>query len=397
MIKNQLTTCFFDNILFINRQKISQEVFIMARKGENIYKRKDGRYEGRYIKGYSSNGKAILGYIYSKSYKDVKNKLLDAKNKMKSQNIVTSSRLNLSEWYDIWSANMHHIKQSTRTVYQSYANKHIKPQIGNIRLKNLTTSIIQNFINQISYSLSPKSVRSIFCMLKMCINAAYEEHLVDNFIDNIKLPKIFTKDIRILTPKEQFILETEIENSNNKNDIGILICLYTGIRIGELCALTWNDIDLIRGFMTINKTMYRVKINEGLSKTQITISNPKSPKSQREIPIAAFLLDKLSQLKKDNGYVINRNGKYIEPAVYSRYFNRLLNRIGLQHMNFHGLRHSFAVRALELGVDIRTLSELLGHSSVSTTLNFYGHSLPEHKRNQIERIGGLFLSQNNPS
>lgn len=369
----------------------------MARKGENIYKRKDGRYEGRYIKGYTPDGKAIFGYLYSRCYKDIKEKLLQAKAEIKKNNKVVSSNLTLSEWYDIWYEQQHHIKQSTQTIYQSYANKHIKPKLGKLQLNMLTSTIIQSFVDQLSESLSGKSVRAVLSMLKLCINAARAENLIDNIVENIKLPKLLKKDIRILTPDEQLILEKEIEQKNDDNDIGILICLYSGIRIGELCALTWDDIDLNRGLIIINKTMYRVKSNDGIHKTKINISTPKSANSQREIPIASFLLDKLSRLRKSSGYVINKNGKYIEPAVYGRYFNRLISRIGLPKVRFHSLRHSFAVRALELGVDIRTLSELLGHSSVATTLNFYGHSLPEHKRKQIELIGSLFLSQNKPS
>ena len=369
----------------------------MARKGENIYKRKDGRYEGRFIKGYNQNGKAVFGYIYGKHYKEVKEKLLIAKNEVQIKHTVPSADLNLSEWFDMWFDQLHHIKQSTKTVYQSYANKHIKPRMGNICLNKLTSKDIQSFVDQLSDSLSPKTVRAVYAMLKKCINAAYEEEIIFNVTNNIKLPKIFNKEVRILNHREQFILENAIENSSNSNYIGILICLYTGIRIGELCALTWNDIDLARSLLTINKTMYRVKTGDGVKKTQIVISTPKSVSSQREIPIASFLLDRLIPLKKISGYIINNSGKFIEPAVYGRLFSRLLDKIGLPHIKFHSLRHSFAVRALELGVDIRTLSELLGHSSVSTTLNFYGHSFPEHKRRQIELIGSLFLSQDKPS
>ncbi len=366
----------------------------MPRKGENIYKRKDGRYEGRYIKGYSPDGKTEFGYVYSRSYREVKEKLIKLKAGKDKKIAIRSSNLRLSDWFDIWYENQTHIKRSTLTVYASYANKHIKPKLGKIALKKLDRSIIQKFIDGLSNELAAKTVRAIFSMLKLCLKAANEDGLMERVTDNIRLPKAVVKEVRVLSKQEQTQLEQAIESRDLENDIGILICLYTGIRIGEMCALTWNDIDFERSMLTINKTMYRVKSKTKQKKTEVITSAPKSAYSEREIPIASFLCERFFKIKKESGYVINRNGKYIEPAAYNRYFGKLLKDVGLPHIKYHSLRHTFAVRAMELGVDIRTLSELLGHSSVSTTLNYYGHSLPEHKRSQIELIGGGFLKNN---
>ena len=362
----------------------------MARKGENIYKRKDGRYEGRYIKGYGANGKARFGYVYSRSYREVKDKLIKLKAEKRCKTTEISSNLKLSDWIDVWLETSARIKRSTMTVYTSYSNKHLKPGLGEIPLKKLNRKIIQEFIDKLSEQMSPKTVRAVFSMLRSCLNAAYEEELMENIVDNIRLPKIITKEVRVLSKDEQAKLERAIESRKVENDIGILICLYTGIRIGELCALTWDDIDLERNILSVNKTMYRVKSFNKERKTEVIVSTPKSLYSEREIPIASFLSNKLLKIKKDSGYVINRNGKYIEPSVYSRQFKGLLKTAGLPDIKYHNLRHTFSARALELGVDARTLSELLGHSSVATTLNLYGHSLPEYKREQIERIGNVF-------
>ncbi len=362
----------------------------MARKGENIYKRKDGRYEGRYIKGYNSDGKAQFGYIYGKSYAEVKENLVQCKAHIKNNIKAVSSNIKLGAWFDIWYNNQSNIKQSTKTIYQSYANKHLKPKLGNISLKKLNKEILQKFFDDLSPGLAPKTVRAIYSMVKLCLKSANDKNLVSNFFENIRLPKLLSKEVRVFTRHEQQRLEQVIEQEGSTNDIGILICLYTGIRIGELCALRWEKVNLDRKMITIDKTLYRVRDDSGKKKTKVILSTPKSAKSIRDIPIPEFLVNKLLKIQKPEGFVINNNGKYIETAVYARRYKKLLELAEIEYIKPHSMRHNFAVRALELGVDVQTLSEILGHSSVSTTLNFYGHSLPEHKRNQIERIGSLF-------
>ena len=362
----------------------------MARKGENIYKRKDGRDEGRYIKGYKLDGTAKFGYIYGKTYADVKDRLIKLKAGNSNKSTVVSSNLKLSEWFDIWYDNLTHVKQSTKTIYRSYANKHLKPKMGNIRLKKINRDVLQRYVDELSIELSAKSVKAIFSMTKLCLKAAYDSRLIENIYDNIRLPKTVSKEVKVLTKQEQERLEQVIENFGNNNDIGVLICLYTGIRIGELCALRWENINLDRKMMTINRTIYRVIDSNGTHKTKIVFSHPKSATSERDIPIAEFLVERLRKMQKKEGFVINNNGKYVEPAVYRRRYKQLLELAEIDYITYHAIRHTFAVRALELGVDVKTLSELLGHSTVSTTLNYYGHSLPEHKRNQIELIGSLF-------
>lgn len=300
--------------------------------------------------------------------------------------------MKLSEWFDIWYENQVHVKQSTKTIYQSYANKHLKPKMGKIRLKRLSRDLLQRFINELSMELSAKTVKAVYSMVKLCLKSAYDNDLTGECFTGIRLPKIVTKEVKVLTKQEQKCLENVIEQENKDNDIGILICLYTGIRIGELCALRWEKVNLDRGIINIDKTIYRVKEKNGKKKTKIVFTTPKSANSERDIPIASFLVEKLRKIQRKEGFVINKRGKYIEPAVYVRRYKRLLEKAGIEYVKFHALRHTFSVRALELGVDVQTLSEILGHSSVSTTLNFYGHSLPEHKRNQMELIGSLFSS-----
>lgn len=362
----------------------------MARKGENIYRRKDGRYEGRYIKGYSAAGKAQFGYIYGKNYADVKERLVQCKANARNDTKTISSTIKLENWFDCWYSTQTHIKQSTQTIYLSYANKHLKPKLGNVQLKKMNKDILQKFVDDLNKDLSPKTVRAIYSMVKLCLKSAYEKNLISDFFNNIRLPKAVSKEVRVFTKQEQKKLEQRIERENKDNDIGILICLYTGIRIGELCALRWENVNLERKMITIDKTLYRVRNENGSKKTKVILSTPKSERSVRDIPIPGFLAEKLARLQKPEGFVINNNGKYIETAVYARRYKKLLELAGIEYIKPHSMRHNFAVRALEIGVDVQTLSEILGHSSVSTTLNYYGHSLPEHKRRQMERIGQLF-------
>ena len=372
-----------------------REVIYMARHGENIYKRKDGRWEGRYIKGYDVNGKSIPGYVYGKTYKEAKEKLTLAKVNAKEKIKRVSSDILVSDWFDKWLESQKRIKRSSYTTYSSNINKHIKKKLGKIKLKMLTDEHIQNFVDDLSKELAAKSVRSVFSILRLGLSDAYEKNLANELCRKIKLPKITRKEVKVFTKTEQKFIEQYIEQSNNPNDLGILICFYTGIRIGELCALNLDeDIDLKRGVISIQHTLYRVKSEKSNKKTELRISTPKSESSIRDIPLPKFLIAKLSAIENGSGFLIQKNGKFIEPNVYSRRYKRILEELEIPYRKFHATRHTFATRALEIGMDIKTLSEILGHSSPTVTLNLYSHSLPEHKKKEMNRLGKLYNPSN---
>lgn len=367
----------------------------MARHGENIYKRKDGRWEGRYIKGYDAEGKSIPGYVYGKTYKEAKEKLTIAKVNAKEKVKRISSDMTVSDWFDKWLDSQKRIKRSSYTTYSSNINKHIKKRLGKIKLKMLTDEHIQNFIDDLSKELAPKSVRSVFSILRLGLTTACEKNLSIELCRKIKLPKVKRKEVKVFTKIEQKAIEQYIENSNNPNDIGIIICFYTGIRIGELCALDLNnDIDLKRGVISIQHTLYRVKSENGNKKTELRISTPKSESSIRDIPLPKFLIAKLSAIEVGSGFLIQKNGRFIEPNVYARRYKKILQELDIPYRKFHSTRHTFATRALEIGMDIKTLSEILGHSSPTVTLNLYSHSLPEHKKKEMDRLGKLYNPSN---
>lgn len=348
----------------------------MARRGENIYKRKDGRYEGRYIKSYDLSGKAVYGYIYSKSYGEVKEKLLKCKTEKKEK--PKESKITLEEWIGVWEEGQKSVKISTLNIYKSHIKNHIIPSLGGISLKKINTEIIQNFINEIT--LSGASARSILSTLKVILKEAEKRGMIEENWRRLKLPPKEKAFVRVLSVREQKALEKTLCEDK---DIGILLCLYTGLRIGEVCALRWCDIDFENSSLCVNGTQVRTK--DGLD-----IIPPKSNASKRQIPIPDFLMEKLEQIKNKGAYVLSQNQKPMDVRAYRRHFKNKIKGAQLPDIKYHSLRHTFATRALEVGMDYRTLSEILGHSSVSITLDIYAHSLKEHKINEMKKIAELF-------
>ncbi len=348
----------------------------MARRGENIYKRKDGRYEGRYIKSYDLSGKAVYGYIYSKSYGEVKEKLLKCKTEKKEKS--KEINITLEEWIRFWEKGQTSIKVSTLNIYKSHIKNHIIPSIGRISLKRINAEMLQRFVNEIN--LSGASARSILSTLKVILRDAENRGLIEENWKKLKLPPKEKAFVRVLSVNEQKSLEKTLCGDK---DIGILICLYTGLRIGEVCALRWCDIDFENSSLCVTGTQVRTK--DGLN-----IIPPKSNASRREIPIPDFLLEKLEKIKNNGIYVLSQKEKPMDVRTYRRHFKNKIKEAQLSDIKYHSLRHTFATRALEVGMDYRTLSEILGHASVSITLDIYAHSLKEHKINEMKKVAELF-------
>ena len=346
----------------------------MARRGENIYKRADGRYEGRYIKGRTSSGKAIYGYVYSRKYTDVKKKLIDIKagaEPLSSETTVLKCTLD-------WLSSETDIKKTTKIVYEGHIKNHISPFFKNMKLKKLNSYVLQTFVN--SLELSPATVKIIFCILKSSLKQAKDRGLINDVWSNVKIPKSKKSEIKILTAKQQQRLESVL---NERDDIGVLICLYTGIRIGELCALKWSDIDFDKKLLHIRSTQARVR-------NCVEFQSPKSCSSYRQIPMPDFLTDILKKREKKGIWVLSDNNNFVDVRTCRRRFKNLLIKSGLPDIKFHALRHTFASRALEVGMDVKTLSEILGHSSVSITLDLYTHSLYEYKKRQMKKLETIY-------
>lgn len=282
------------------------------------------------------------------------------------------------------------IKEQSYIKYQNLIETNIVKTLGQVEFKYLNESKINNFFNSDTISkLSLSTQRTLIYIIKNSIQYGVLIGLrnpLNNIDIRIKKPKA---KITYLTKKEQIILENYLRNKEDIRDLGILICLYTGIRLGEICGLKWKDIDFVNQSLSINRTVQRIKNSDvnATSKTKKIISSPKSDSSKRTIPIPKFLLDLIYKFKTgDENYILTNSSSFKDTRVYEKYLENVLKRCGIRNLNFHTLRHTFATRSIESGMDIKTLSEILGHSSYHITLDVYVHSTIEQKRNCIDNL-----------
>ncbi|MCA5011425.1 MULTISPECIES: tyrosine-type recombinase/integrase [unclassified Enterococcus] len=365
----------------------------MTKKGENIYKRKDGRWEGRYIKKRDENRRIIYGYVYGKKYTEVKEKLLIIKAKV----IIAPASVNtyygtygdwLSYWMDTYMRRS--IKNTTFYNYYRLINKHIIPTMGAYRLHTITRLNIQHFIDYlVDKNLSSGTIRNIFNILKKSFREAVNQNFLEqNPCDNIILPKFKRSKVRALSTVQQQKLELRAFQSRECSPV--IIALYTGMRIGEISGLKWSDIDFEMNQLSVKRTFYRVLDEENPNaKTKMISGTPKSPESERIIPIAEnlkkYLLEK--RFSSNSEYVIsNRKGDAAEPRLINYRFKKLIKEAEIENVHFHILRHTFATRCLEKGIDIASLSRLLGHQSTKMTLDTYTDSMFEKRQEAMETI-----------
>lgn len=364
----------------------------MPRKGENIYKRKDGRWEGRYIKDRSVENKAIYGYLYGKSYTEVKRKLGQVK--MHKTDINTSS-VNFAKLSEEWLENKKlSVKESTIAHYKMIVDKHIMPLLDRYDISAVTSNIIQQYMNKLIFDgYAAKTVGDILNVIKSIIKYAEHKGFCCNCDLSIISLKIHKSEIETLTLIEQKKLCNYIENNLDNRNFGILLCLYTGIRIGELCALKWSDIDIREKVLIVNKTMLRISNNylSDRCKTKIIITSPKSEDSVRQIPIPKHIIDVLKNFNRNsNAYVLTGlEDNFIEPRNMQYHFKTILKKCGIRNVKFHILRHTFATRCVENGFEIKSLSEILGHSSIKITLDRYVHSSMDLKRKNMDKLDFL--------
>lgn len=431
----------------------------MSRKGENIYHRKDGRWEGRLIIGRKEKGGYRFRYVYGKTYREVKEKLFICRQETAGQETIrreTAGRetsVYQARWkqeaasrgavpdrvpgyrqpapqpsegmragqplfqpverqspgscaekicdYAVrWLSSMRYkVKESTYMKYWNLVNSYIIPELGGLAWPELNRETLELFLVRMRTSggknrqgLSPKTVSDVLAAVRQISRYAvgYGEGAVFN-LTSVTARKE-EKEMQVLTTQEQEILCRFLCSDPDDRSLGELICLHTGIRIGEVCALRWEDISTENQTISINKTMQRIQVpDDAERKTKVIVTKPKSPCSIRQIPIPDKLAALLESRRKGRkGYVLTgREDAWVEPRAMERHFAGVLRKAGIQQVNFHALRHTFATRCVEMGFDIKCLSILLGHANVNITLNRYVHPSMDQKRKNMQKLSEL--------
>lgn len=341
---------------------------------KKIYLRKDGRYFLKYKKGIKEDGKTEYGFIYAKTKEEVLKKYKDILT-MSTESLIDKTLFS-GDIYNWLRSVKISCKKSSYSNYEYMAYAHLMPAFGKHKRKQINKNMINEFTETLlNHGLAPKTVKDILIMLQQIL----KYHNIDI---NISMPKVPKKEIQILTKEHQLLLEQRLSHCIAEEDIGVLLCLYTGLRIGELCGLKWKHIDLENNIIRIEKTLIRVKNDNKNRKTKtiVILDEPKSISSIRNIPIPSFLIPKLEKMKKsDFCFFLTGTEDFIEPRSYTNHYKSIMKSININEYNFHALRHTFATRCIESGCDPKTLSEILGHSNVKITLDRYVHPSFDNK------------------
>lgn len=359
----------------------------MARKGENIRKRNDGRWEGRYP--VLENGELRYHSIYAKSYAEVKMKLVEMRNCFEEveEEVFLEKEVVINDVAECW---LNQVKQERKTAtyakYESIYRIYIKDTFGHEAISYLNSASISSFFPD---TCSESTIKSIYCVINQII--AYSHQYFQTTEIFIKRKSVQRKKsvIRIFSQSEQRCLVRYLYQNMDVYKLGILLCLSVGLRLGEICALRWEDIDFEMRLLYVKRTVQRIALKKEETKTVLIENEPKTASSKREIPISDQLYDLLKEFKCSDKYVLN--GKYpMEPRTYQYKFKRYLRAAGIANANFHVLRHTFATNCIGYGADVKSVSEILGHSDVKITLNRYVHPTLDTKRNNINLLDVVY-------
>ena len=299
------------------------------------------------------------------------------------------------DWLTQWLENYVYPSVKVRTFerYKLIVERHIKEKLGGTELSELSLLALQSFITELLQGgnkktgggLAANSVNAVISVIQSSLKTAHMLGLTKEYMaDKLKRPKLMEKPVECFTLAEQKQIEHAIRSGKKDKLYGIILCLYSGLRIGELMALQWCDIDFVKGVLTVSKSCHD-------GKNGLIIDEPKTSTSRRVIPLPKQLLPMMKALKRRSvsPFVVSASGNPVSVRSYQRSFELLLKKLKISHKGFHSLRHTFATRALECGMDVKTLSEILGHKNPTVTLNRYAHSLMEHKKEMMNRLGKL--------
>ena len=373
----------------------TQEETKMARRGENIHKRKDGRWEGRYIKARTPEGKIQWGYVYGTVYAEVKRVLIQKKAEAGFYNLKRTD-LTFEALAEVWLHSQRNaVKESTYAHYSYTLHKYLLPVLSKVPVASLEESFLEQAMQQIiapidatHKPLGSSSARECLSMLRRICKYAAHLRLIRPMELEVALPKAIDQISAPLSPAEQQRLYQYVQENPTPRKIGLLLGVELGLRIGEICGLQWGDFDLKLGTLKINRTVCRISCENG--HTKVVIQTPKTRTSRREIPIPKQLL---IMLKKLRGCVSNaawflsgNESKPTEPRCYRKSIKSYLKQATVRQVRPHALRHTFATTCLQAGCDVKTLSELLGHANANITLQRYVHSDLTRKRREMNRI-----------
>lgn len=357
----------------------------MARKGESIFKRKDGRYEARYIKGYDINNKIIYGYIYGKTYTEIKRKKQEKISNIK-RTIVKCPNDSIDSFIERWLVQKKiEVKESTFSNYYGIIEKHIRPYFKHYKVKQLSEEAVSKFIlSKIEEKLSSKTIKDIGIILRQLLKFM-------NLDIKVTTPKVQKHDIKILKKEDKYTIINYIKSYPSRDTFGILLALFMGLRIGEVCALKVKCIDIENQRIYVQNTVERVKNFEpGTKKTKLIIDTPKSVKGKRIIPIPLDILDFVSEMKKqytdENNFIVTNGKKLVDPRGYYYRYKKILEKLGFGNYDFHTLRHTFATDCVSVGCDAKTLTELLGHADVKISLSVYVHPSENLKKAYVNKL-----------
>lgn len=370
------------------------------RKGENIFKRKDGRWEARYVKGYELSGKIKYGFCYGKTYKEAKDKVTKFKAALVggTQISAVSSRHRFAFYCDEWlKSRKSKVRESTYVKYNTVIEKHIKSKLGGCFPLGINTATVDAFSGELILKdgLSEKTVHDILVVLRDILRYTAVQFPGIFPLVEVNYPKSNRKEMRVLSRDEQKRFVLYLLNETDSCKLGVLLMMFTGIRIGELCALKWSDIDTQEKIISVGSTMQRLQ-NVGadaVKKTKVMIGAPKSDTSLRKIPMTDFITDLCSRFEEKTGcaYVLTGTEHYMEPRTLQYRIKKYTKECGLEDVHAHTLRHTFATRAVEVGFEIKSLSEILGHASTTITLNRYVHSSMELKRTNMDKLAVIAI------
>ncbi|MBO1307131.1 site-specific integrase [Enterococcus sp. 669A] len=357
----------------------------MGRTGECIYLRCDERWEGRYHKGRTAKGKLIYGSVYGDSYDEVKELLEPIKKSAEiMMRLYGKSIMSFKDWSAYWvEEKKATVKAATYASYMHKLKEYLWENLGRLSLYQIDDQAIAKAIEAWRYQreLAWSSIKVVFRLLKQILDQAVKQKILEvNPCEGFPLPKPVKEKVQALTLKEQKRLQEVVDAQDDVRAQSVTLAMGTGMRIGEIAALTWEEVDFDQSLIYVNNTYQRVLVDG--NKTELQLGSAKTRAAQRIIPMSKSIKKLLLELKKQaNGatFVFTTNGKPCEPRLLTYHFHKIREKAGLLTVHFHQLRHTFATRCLETNADIMSVSQLLGHSSTKMTLDTYAHSNQDQK------------------